>query len=317
MADTIIAKLQNRRGKRADLPQPLSPGELGLCTDTGQLFIGADPTDISLPSNLIIETFTNIGNTNLAQSVILTQLYQVTVAPAATLPASDIPEDIRIEVLFPDETTPTGKRVYLGYVTPLAVAPTFTAPPTIISEDFVGNLNVFVDGILDLEPSPQNYISADTAAISEIMNFVYYDSLLGQTGIVTVKSNIEITTEFSQQIESGDIIASPVTTMLDPSGVGVIEGYAVNVSDSFDIDYSISIENSYLRVGHLAISAIGYGSGTSQVLDTYSELNNTGLPLVINLTSSVVAGVVNINYEVIPPTPGAIFKSVTTRWMSF
>lgn len=39
---TIITRIQNRRGLKQDLPQPLRPGELGFATDTRQLYIGAD-----------------------------------------------------------------------------------------------------------------------------------------------------------------------------------------------------------------------------------------------------------------------------------
>ncbi len=40
----IISRIQNRRGLKQDLPQPLRPGELGFATDTRQVFIGADPS---------------------------------------------------------------------------------------------------------------------------------------------------------------------------------------------------------------------------------------------------------------------------------
>jgi hypothetical protein len=62
MADpqTIIsARIQNRRGLRQDLPQPLLPGELGLATDTGQLFIGADPLDPASITAPIIEIYSD------------------------------------------------------------------------------------------------------------------------------------------------------------------------------------------------------------------------------------------------------------------
>jgi len=41
----IISRIQNRRGLKQDLPQPLRPGEIGFATDTRQVFIGADPDD--------------------------------------------------------------------------------------------------------------------------------------------------------------------------------------------------------------------------------------------------------------------------------
>jgi hypothetical protein len=40
-----ITKMQQRRGLRRDLPLPLAPGELGLATDSRELFIGNDVTD--------------------------------------------------------------------------------------------------------------------------------------------------------------------------------------------------------------------------------------------------------------------------------
>lgn len=40
-----ITRMQQRRGLHRDLPVPLSPGELGLSTDTRELFIGNDTSD--------------------------------------------------------------------------------------------------------------------------------------------------------------------------------------------------------------------------------------------------------------------------------
>ena len=35
--------MQQRRGNRVDLPQPLRPGEIGLASDSKEVFIGLDP----------------------------------------------------------------------------------------------------------------------------------------------------------------------------------------------------------------------------------------------------------------------------------
>jgi hypothetical protein len=39
----IITRIQNRRGLKQDLPQPLRPGEIGFAIDSRQVFIGSDP----------------------------------------------------------------------------------------------------------------------------------------------------------------------------------------------------------------------------------------------------------------------------------
>lgn len=46
MVETVkIARFQNRRGLKQDLPKPLRPGEIGFTTDSRQVYIGADTTD--------------------------------------------------------------------------------------------------------------------------------------------------------------------------------------------------------------------------------------------------------------------------------
>jgi hypothetical protein len=39
----VISRIQHRRGRKENLPQPLRPGELALTTDDGELWIGGDP----------------------------------------------------------------------------------------------------------------------------------------------------------------------------------------------------------------------------------------------------------------------------------
>jgi len=73
MADqqTIIsARIQNRRGLRQNLPQPLLPGELGLATDTGQLFIGADPTDPASITSPIVEIYNDFITDTISNEAI-------------------------------------------------------------------------------------------------------------------------------------------------------------------------------------------------------------------------------------------------------
>ena len=38
--------MQQRRGQKQDLPKPLRPGEIGFATDSRQIYIGADTSDI-------------------------------------------------------------------------------------------------------------------------------------------------------------------------------------------------------------------------------------------------------------------------------
>ena len=66
----IISRIQNRRGLKQDLPQPLRPGEIGFATDTRQVFIGADPSvgvSGDFNSQSIFET--TVGAKDFTQSI--------------------------------------------------------------------------------------------------------------------------------------------------------------------------------------------------------------------------------------------------------
>ena len=49
MANIVISRIQHRRGRRENLPQPLLPAEVALTSDTGQAWIGQDPA-LAVPS---------------------------------------------------------------------------------------------------------------------------------------------------------------------------------------------------------------------------------------------------------------------------
>ena len=72
---TIVSRIQHRRGLKQDLPQPLRPGELGLATDSRQIYIGGDPSNpatadyhsVSYYENTLSakEHVTSIANNNI------------------------------------------------------------------------------------------------------------------------------------------------------------------------------------------------------------------------------------------------------------
>lgn len=55
MANIVISRIQHRRGRRENLPQPLLPGEVAVTSDTSQAWMGQDP-DLAVPS---INVYTN------------------------------------------------------------------------------------------------------------------------------------------------------------------------------------------------------------------------------------------------------------------
>ena len=71
----IVSRIQHRRGLKQDLPQPLRPGELGLATDSRQLYIGSDPNDPQSSAYNAVSYFENtVGARDYTRSVANNQI---------------------------------------------------------------------------------------------------------------------------------------------------------------------------------------------------------------------------------------------------
>ena len=82
MANTnvIISRIQNRRGLKQDLPQPLRAGELGFAVDSKQVFIGSDISDaISSSYNKTLSFENTTGAKDTLKSIANNQIITFTV----------------------------------------------------------------------------------------------------------------------------------------------------------------------------------------------------------------------------------------------
>lgn len=73
----VVSRIQNRRGLKQDLPQPLRSGEIGLATDSRQVFIGGDEINSTLNKTIIFETTDNARQ--VVDSIANNQIIQFTV----------------------------------------------------------------------------------------------------------------------------------------------------------------------------------------------------------------------------------------------
>ena len=73
---TTYVRLKNRRGNRENLPQPLAEGEIGLATDTRELFIGAGSQD---SKNRMVQVDSFLNAEVQTQSLIDTRLVMFTI----------------------------------------------------------------------------------------------------------------------------------------------------------------------------------------------------------------------------------------------
>ena len=76
----IISRIQQRRGLKQDLPQPLRPGEIGFATDSKQIYIGADTDDlISSTYNKTVSFENTLGASASTLSLANAQIIKFTV----------------------------------------------------------------------------------------------------------------------------------------------------------------------------------------------------------------------------------------------
>ncbi len=73
----VVSRIQNRRGLKQDLPQPLRSGEIGLSTDSRQVFIGGGEIDSTENKVLIFENTDNARQ--IVDSIAKNQIISFTV----------------------------------------------------------------------------------------------------------------------------------------------------------------------------------------------------------------------------------------------
>lgn len=371
MANVVVSRIQNRRGHRKDLPQPLDPGELGFCTDTGQLFIGAEWEDSTGFISPVIECFTPSNQSNEdANTTCEFNVIQIdwaddvteyaTVDEATDAAITDItdaetavgsPPDSDIQKIITEDTG-TGfivVRAYLGYLTARADddlpglglgTERFFTDATLIPSNRFENSTLAMDTDI--------YVTDDSYAVAEIINYVYTDDGDEQPGLVTVYQNIEVITEATEIVDtlSNDlqmpgtyIVLNGVTT---PGTFEEVPEFAYDYEyyDTFTINYSVSNGTSdeypdYSRSGKMTITC-GIDTGgdrtdpndlTAIVTDSYTELDNTTGPVFdlefeagidINAEGTVIVKLYYTYFTANPDSADRMaFVTNNMKWKSF
>jgi len=311
MADVVVARIQNRRGLRRDLPQPLAPGEIGFCTDTGEMFIGTDidPNGFIAP---VLELYTpSSANNQLVNTYTSTQLVQVTLDD----PEIDVPDVGDISIL-------SNGKLYVGYSSQPSDLPGLGLGEERWFTDLnMDPVNEFQQGTLALDDSIYNV--DDASAISEVINFI--DNGIG---IVTVSQNVQIWTRSSDiNLLSNSIefpsIRIPLPAGPQPDWVKIPQSvYDFRDSDTFIIEYGIAGEVSsgtnipnYNRTGSIRITAT---PNKAILTDSYTEESQSNIQLSFEARKE--GNEVSIWFRTsssIPPDEQFYLTTNTRRWKTF
>lgn len=220
----VISRIQQRRGRRENLPQPLKPGEIALTSDTRQVWIGADPAHLleegargiyvysdqdiltaqEIIDNRIIEfrfdtnfgqaQFTALLNALVSSGSVLLETYDIIWDPTPRTNPPNNFEGTSVYVAADQDLVGGSGNTLLNIQ---AIILGSLAGPSWISSNYVGGLVLYgglfdEDGFLNLDT--QNQVTA----LARLINRVYSISpfFVGgtRTGIVHSNLNIEIGT---------------------------------------------------------------------------------------------------------------------------
>jgi len=176
----IISRIQNRRGLKQDLPQPLRPGELGFAYDTRQVFIGADPSDaISGGYNTQSIFETTVGAKDFTSSIANNNIVAFTV-PFKKYGKGFFDGITKIVSYLPSANTTSSSN--------LKIFPS----NTLVSTTAVPSANI-TSNVITLSASPNVFITVgDIVTGSAVNTFITVEAISGNT--VTLSNNVSVTT---------------------------------------------------------------------------------------------------------------------------
>jgi len=319
MADITITRIQHRRGRKVDLPQPLRPGELGFCLDTKELFIGQEPTETvpglhAFSSDMFATVQTHMDNDIVVSTVDPGQLplAEATITALKNTLESQ-PEILEVIVNVADDKLVVAGRPASGFNNVDVVNTCLTQlglQAYVLSTVTGASLTLDTDGFALASTH------AFANAVSSAVNFV------SAQGLTTSNLNLMILTEASDLATgfAADIIAQPVSINLLPSSPASSPipelTFDVSESDIINIDYSVSFSsgtNSYTSVGKLTI-AVDQTLATASLVDDNNEVSNMSNNITFQAAYS--AGQVVVRY--VHNFPNTVtLKTMTKRWTKF
>ena len=232
----IISRIQNRRGLKQDLPQPLRPGELGFAYDTRQVFIGADPSDaISGGYNTQSIFETTVGAKDFTSSIANNNIVAFTV-PFKKYGKGFFDGITKTVSYLPSSNTATSSS--------LKVFPS----NTLVSTTAVPSANI-TSNVITLSAAPNAYITVgDIVTGSAVNTFIIVEEISGNT--ITLSNNVSVTTADTLTFVSNNLLNAETNLpfkaadlLVSKNGVR-ITGDSSNTTPAAAYEYSFAANTS-------------------------------------------------------------------------
>jgi hypothetical protein len=328
ISDVSVERIQNRRGLKINLPQPLRPGEYGFCTDTRELFIGIDPEQMNAPAIQIYS-----GQVNVADTIMTNQ---IVIGDTNTVPTDTNISDLNTALGINPLTDSAEGNVYYIPETGLLyvggdLAQIGDISATVTAQPWVDSVTTDLNKTIDANGGVLFTYHSEANAVAAILNGVSNDP------VATTKLNIEILTEESD-LDGSEILDPVVTTLPSVLGFTSIPElvYEAEETETFVIDYSIHVydtldipsptQSSYVSSGSMTITTNVHtqesllNEESTVIADAGWSDGGVDFQAVFTPGGSPLTGTVEIQYfHSIPvsPTKEVVFKTNTKRWSSF
>lgn len=295
MANVIISRIQNRRGLKQDLPQPLRPGELGFAVDSKQLFIGADPDDVISGNYNKISVFESTTNSkSITQSIANNNIIAFTV-PHKRFPSGTF-----------DGVTKTASWQLSSNTYNSSGLTVFSANSRVIATaNSIANIS---STTIELDTYDESISVGDRVISSDIPGIVRVSSVstANSNTVVTLTSNQTITTSNTISFVPDNIVNIVSNSTFVATDLTVLRngrlllGDASNASPSATHDYSFSA-NTLASNSHVITFRTIPSASDEIALSYYS---NAAVIRALSNASTTVDGIVY---------PGTIFAGTSKQ----
>lgn len=278
--NVIISRIQQRRGLKQDLPQPLRSGEFGFATDSKQLYIGGE---LSATSNIsVAETTTSalahsvsISNTRIIHFTVPHKRFPIGTYDGVTTSSS---WGITTDTFTGSGTTVFNPNIYNS---PTAFAVANVSNSTTVT---IGSSNAFISAGDVLSGNDVTGTVSVVSVTANSGNASQLDVVLSSAQTLTTNNQITFTPNNIKNILTNENFKSTDITVL--KNTVKLTGDNTSALPSADTDYSFSTSTLGSNTHTLAYRVAPLS--TDEISVTY--YGNSAVKQAISNTTTVFAG---------------------------
>ena len=254
--NVIVSRIQNRRGLKQDLPNPLRPGELGLATDSKQLYIGAD-TDVQAGAyNKILTLENTTGAEDSIKSIANNQIISFTV-PHIRYPSGSF-SGTEKQISYTPSTSKT-------YSLPNSGSDTRTTFKASVTDGNIINLETnlaFTANTITVVKNGEILSGSDTATVANLVSHDYIfssNTALANTHTATFRNLLTSTDEVAITYYGNSAVIQALDGFSSSNTQISYYSEELNFYDSYSIPDYRKIDEKFIRVspttgvGHIGL----------------------------------------------------------------